>query len=114
MVDTTLSALAAAAAISGRPQPRIVEFETDPGLKVLQDTVASGGLIQLVLDFTTYNGRACDVVVDEEGLYKNPVVNLAATKAWRDDLTARYGADAWDPAFAVLVGDVAVIYGGLK
>ena len=80
MTGSSLSALALRAALSGRPQPRVIEYEADPGLEALQNAVAGGGLIQIVPDFTTYNGRPCVVVVDEDGLYTHPVVNLAATQ----------------------------------
>lgn len=82
--------------------PKITEFETDPGLLALQEAV--GGWIEVVPNFTFFNGRACQAVCDEEGKLKYKEVNREATAAWR----------ACSNTNDFLVGDIAIIYGGLK
>lgn len=84
---------------------KIIEFESDPGLDALQQAV--GGYIERVPYFNTYKGRDCDVVCDEEGKLVGKDFNHAATAAWWEAAPIMRGQDH-------LVGDIAVIYGGLK
>lgn len=53
--------------------PKIIEFESDPGLEKLQEAV--GGYIERVPYFHKYKGRPCDVIVDEEGKVKGKETN---------------------------------------
>jgi hypothetical protein len=87
--------------------PEIVEFEGEPALGKLQEAV--GGFIEVIPLFTMYKGRACVALCDEEGKIKGKPVNLQATRLWADQLKL-----ATDYADDLLVGDIAIVYGGLK
>lgn len=82
--------------------PKITEFEEDPGLAALQEAV--GGYIEVVPYFTVYKERMCTVLCNEEGKLVGAAPNNEATAAWRASF----------PTDDVLVGDIAVVYGGLK
>lgn len=81
---------------------KITEFETEPRLDELQAAV--GGYIEVVPHFNFFNGRPCAAVCDEEGKLKGKPINEEATIAWR----------AQTNTTDVLVGDIAIVYGGLR
>lgn len=72
-----------------------------PTLETLQKSV--GGLIEFIGSFSTYNGKPCIAICNEEGkLHKLPF-NSKATLAW-DEATGGTYAD-------ILVGDVLILTG---
>jgi hypothetical protein len=76
-------------------------FESEPTLRELQEAV--GGFIEMVPGITSYEGRPCDAVCDEEGLLKGKEVNVEIT-----ELAQKGGY----PGF--IVGNVAIVIGGLR
>lgn len=88
----------------GRETTQEVAGEGDTLLPLLQKTV--GGFIQMVPQFSMYQGRKCVVFCDEEGKLKGRPPNNRATELWAQSLGVqpfRLGDH--------LVGDIAILLG---
>lgn len=93
-------------------EPKVIELES-PTYDEVRAAIGCR-LLQQAPDFGEYKGRACEVYVDEEGLcVQQPLVNLDATKAWREFLERKYPGQ-WDADMATIVGNAVIAYGGMK
>lgn len=80
------------------------EIVKQPKLEELQAAV--GGYLEGVPLLDTYEGADCIAYCNEEGKLKRLPMNVKASRAWNDALTAK-GHSMHD----VLVGDVVIITG---